>query len=183
MENYFSVNYDTQSLSLNYNGESFEWSLVATSGDLGDFWHSFALADGTLFDINFYQDYYYSEPSLAVYSLEKSQDGLAIVDMNLEERIPLKSAQGDASYFFDNYYKIDSSEKISKKELAIKQIKLLERVQHVTNVNMIECNKCSTIILYDRCDEKITCFCGHTQWVEDCTDYWYDGMENNSEFN
>ena len=32
-------------------------------------------------------------------------------------------------------------------------------------------------------DEEINCFCGETMALSDCPDLYYDGMENNAEFN
>ena len=71
---------------------------------------------------------------------------------------------------------------VNKKELAIKQIKLQEKMQ-ASGVNMVTCGQCGEVLLHDTKDETTDCFCGQTMDLSDCPDYWFSGVENNYEFN
>jgi len=73
--------------------------------------------------------------------------------------------------------------KSTKRQVALLQIELTEKIQALANVNIVECNGCGTILLHDRSKEKLSCLCGKEMYAEDCADYWYSGIENNSEFN
>jgi uncharacterized paraquat-inducible protein A len=73
---------------------------------------------------------------------------------------------------------------MTKRELAIRQIELQERIKALANVNIVECNVCSAIIMHDRNDEEAECFsCGEKVYFNDCQDYWYEGLEDSAEFN
>lgn len=71
---------------------------------------------------------------------------------------------------------------MTKKEIAIEQINLQNQIKNLADINIILCCKCSNVLLCKRDSEKVTCLCGADVNVQDCEDYWYDGLENNSEF-
>ena len=50
--------------------------------------------------------------------------------------------------------------------------------------NIVTCGNCGTILLQEISDETIECFfCGHDMDLSDCPDYWYEGCQDNVEFN
>ena len=69
----------------------------------------------------------------------------------------------------------------TKREIAINQIDLQEKIQKI-GINLVICGNCGTVLLHETKNETIECFCGIME-VCDCPDYWYRGIENNSEFN
>ena len=73
---------------------------------------------------------------------------------------------------------------MNRKELAIRQIELQKRIQEFANINIVECNECSAIIMHDINEEETECFCcGEKVYFNDCQDYWYEGLEDSAEFN
>ena len=70
----------------------------------------------------------------------------------------------------------------TNREIVEKQIELQERIQSF-GFNIIECGNCGTVLLHERGDENIDCFCGRTMDLQDCPDLYYSGIENNTEFN
>jgi hypothetical protein len=73
---------------------------------------------------------------------------------------------------------------MTKRELAKKQIELMDDIRFKANINMVTCGHCGTIILHEMNDEPIDCFsCMSTMEQSDCPDYWYTGCEDSSEFN
>ena len=70
----------------------------------------------------------------------------------------------------------------NKRNIILHQIELQERIQKI-GFNIVTCGNCGEILLHETKDETINCFCGQTMALSDCTDYWYNGMENNKEFN
>jgi len=72
----------------------------------------------------------------------------------------------------------------TKKELALQQIELQEKIQRLANINIVTCGHCGSVLLHERNDELITCACcKHELDQSDCPDLWYNGLENNEEFN
>ena len=70
----------------------------------------------------------------------------------------------------------------TKRELAIKQIELQERVQ-TSGINIVTCGHCGSVLLHELNDELIECACcKHKLDQSDCPDLWYEGCQNNSEF-
>jgi len=70
----------------------------------------------------------------------------------------------------------------TKRELAIKQIELQERIQ-ASGINIVTCGNCGTILIHELKDELINCACCNEILDQcDCPDLWYRGQENNSEF-
>ncbi len=72
-------------------------------------------------------------------------------------------------------------EKPTLRNIVIGQIKLQEEIQRA-GFNIVECGNCGTPLLHRVGEEKIDCFCG-TMSLSDCPDLYYNGIENNSEFN
>lgn len=70
----------------------------------------------------------------------------------------------------------------TSKEIVLRQIELQEKIQSI-GFNVVECGNCGTVLLHERGDEEIDCFCGHTMDLSDCPDLYYNGIENNAEFN
>lgn len=71
----------------------------------------------------------------------------------------------------------------TKRQLAEKQIELQERVIALANINIVTCGHCGSVLLHERNDELITCACcKHELDQSDCPDLWYEGCQNNSEF-
>lgn len=70
--NNFIVDYDKETLVLNYNGETFNWNLK--DGDKGDFWNSFTDSKGILRDVNFSQEDESDSANLSVYNLVEKVD-------------------------------------------------------------------------------------------------------------
>ena len=67
-KNNYKVNYIKRKLTLNYNGEVFNFNL--NDGDVGDFWHSFTTSDNVVKDINFHQESEEVVPNLAIYGVK-----------------------------------------------------------------------------------------------------------------
>ena len=65
---------------------------------------------------------------------------------------------------------------------VLEQIELQEKIQSA-GFNIVECGNCGTVLLHKCGDETIDCFCEHNMALSDCPDLYYDGMENNQEFN
>jgi hypothetical protein len=71
----------------------------------------------------------------------------------------------------------------SKRELAEKQIELQNRVNAVASINIVTCGNCGSVLLHDRMDSEIECACCKSVMdLSDCPDLWYEGCQNNSEF-
>jgi RNase P subunit RPR2 len=85
----------------------------------------------------------------------------------------------------------------TRRQLAQEQLDLMSEIQEKTNINMVTCGHCGTILLhkiktldFKETDEEgeclnniITCFgCKHEISLTDCPDFWYSGMIENSEF-
>jgi hypothetical protein len=71
----------------------------------------------------------------------------------------------------------------TKRELAEKQIELQDRVIALANINIVTCGHCGCVLLHERNDELIECACcKHELDQSDCPDLWYEGCQNNSEF-
>ena len=71
---------------------------------------------------------------------------------------------------------------MTKRELAEKQIELQERVQ-TSGINIVTCGHCGGVLLHELNDELINCACcKHELAQSDCPDLWYEGCQNNGEF-
>lgn len=69
----------------------------------------------------------------------------------------------------------------TKKELAENQIRIQEDMQRA-GFNVVTCGNCGTVLLHRTKTDNIECFCG-TMALSDCPDLYYNGIENNVEFN
>jgi hypothetical protein len=71
----------------------------------------------------------------------------------------------------------------TKRDLAVEQIKLQNRVLALASINIVTCGNCGCVLLHDRMDEEIECAsCKSVMDICDCPDLWYEGCQNNSEF-
>jgi hypothetical protein len=71
----------------------------------------------------------------------------------------------------------------TKRELAEKQIELQDRVIALAKINIVTCGHCGCVLLHELTDEFITCACCKSELEQsDCPDLWYEGCQNNSEF-
>ena len=70
------------------------------------------------------------------------------------------------------------------REKVIEQIRLQEKMQKLSGVNLLTCGNCGTILLHDIKENQVDCFaCGNMIDQSDCPDYWYNGLENSDEYN
>ena len=70
------------------------------------------------------------------------------------------------------------------REKVIEQIRLQEKMQKLSGVNLLTCGNCGTILLHDIKENQVDCFaCGNMIDSQDCADYWYSGLENSDEYN
>jgi len=93
----FIINYDKQTLLLQYEGEEFYFDLK--EGDKGDFWHSFINKNGLERDINFHQEDETQKPSLAIYGLEE-KEGEIYINTSDEEVIEDFEQVGNMKEYF-----------------------------------------------------------------------------------
>ena len=71
----------------------------------------------------------------------------------------------------------------TKRQLAEKQIELQERVIALANINIVTCGHCGSVLLHELNDKPIECACCKHELEQcDCPDLWYEGCQNNSEF-
>jgi len=71
----------------------------------------------------------------------------------------------------------------TKRELAEQQIALQNRVNAVASINIVTCGNCGSVLLHDRMDDEIECACCKSVMdLSDCPDLWYEGCQNNGEF-
>jgi len=71
----------------------------------------------------------------------------------------------------------------TKRQLAEKQIELQNRVLALASINIVTCGNCGSVLLHDRMDDEIECACCKSVMdICDCPDLWYEGCQNNSEF-
>ena len=71
----------------------------------------------------------------------------------------------------------------TKRELAVEQISLQERVISLAKINIVTCGNCGAVLLHELNDETIECACCKQELDQsDCPDLWYEGCQNNAEF-
>ena len=71
----------------------------------------------------------------------------------------------------------------TKRQLAEKQIELQNRVIALASINIVTCGHCGSVLLHELNDELIECACcKHELDQSDCPDLWYEGCQNNAEF-
>jgi hypothetical protein len=72
----------------------------------------------------------------------------------------------------------------TRRELAQKQLELMNDIRAKSNINMVTCGHCGTILLHEINEENIECFgCKSVLDQCDCPDLWYEGCIENREFN
>jgi hypothetical protein len=70
---------------------------------------------------------------------------------------------------------------MTKRELAKKQIELQNKVLALAKINIVTCGNCGCVLLHDTL--SIECAsCKSVMDICDCPDLWYEGCQNNSEF-
>lgn len=70
----------------------------------------------------------------------------------------------------------------TKRELAIKQIELQERSQ-ASGINIVTCGNCGSVLLHEMNTLPLNCACCKAEIDQcDCPDLWYEGCQNNAEF-
>lgn len=69
------------------------------------------------------------------------------------------------------------------KEKVLEQIKLQEEIQKVSNINIVNCGDCGSVLLHKISEsEDIVCpYCGFTSEPCDFPDFLYNGMEISEE--
>ena len=71
----------------------------------------------------------------------------------------------------------------TRRELAQEQLDLMNDIRAKANINMVTCGHCGTILLHEMNEEDIECFgCKNVLDQSDCPDFWYEGCQNNNEF-
>ncbi len=70
---------------------------------------------------------------------------------------------------------------MTKRSKVLQQIYLQEKIQKLSDINIVTCGHCGNVVLHDRDAEEIDCpYCDRVMDVCDCPDYLYSGMEDNS---
>ena len=69
----------------------------------------------------------------------------------------------------------------TSREIAEEQIRLQEQIQSA-GFNVVSCGRCGCVLIHKECETEIECFCGRID-LSDCSDLWYEGLQNNKEFN
>lgn len=70
---------------------------------------------------------------------------------------------------------------MNKREKILKQIELQEKIQRLADINIVTCGHCGNVLLHERNDKEIECiYCETIMDVFDCSDLFYNGMENNT---
>lgn len=69
----------------------------------------------------------------------------------------------------------------TKRDLVINQLELVQEVISKTNINIVTCGNCGSVILHKLEDDTITCYdCKSEMYLSDCPDLFYSGMENSA---
>ena len=107
----YLVDYANKLLTLRFKGETFHFNL--RDGDVGDFWHSFTMKDGTINDINFSQENQNEVPNLSVY--EEVDEGA--VNTNKETYIKKYEQMGDQKIYFEEFIKYAEAVESEKRKM------------------------------------------------------------------
>ena len=76
----------------------------------------------------------------------------------------------------------------TRRELAEDQLDLMNEIRKQSNINMVTCGNCGTILLHEMKlisddENSIECFgCNTKMELCDCPDLWYNGCIENMEF-
>lgn len=72
----------------------------------------------------------------------------------------------------------------TRRELAQVQLDIMNQIRKSSDINMVTCGNCGTILLHYMNEYSIVCFeCMNDMDLSDCPDYWYNGCIENKEFN
>lgn len=76
---------------------------------------------------------------------------------------------------------------MTTRELAQEQLDLMNVIRAKSNINIVTCGNCGTILFHEMKsineDNSIECFgCKTKMELCDCPDYWYEGCIENMEF-
>jgi len=71
---------------------------------------------------------------------------------------------------------------MTKRELIMWQIELMDEIRANANINIVTCGNCGSVILHKTdLEGTITCYdCKSEMDLSDCPDLFYSGIENNS---
>ena len=99
MKDKFTVDYDKKELVVTFEGETFTFDLK--EGDTGDFWSCLTHSNGTIKDINFYQEDHDETPSVALYGVKPNEEGELLIDTSDEILITEHTVTGNPFNYFD----------------------------------------------------------------------------------
>ena len=69
-----------------------------------------------------------------------------------------------------------------KRQIAERQIRLQDEIQKA-GFNIVTCGNCGCVLIHEIGDTEIECLCGVEMSLSECPDLWYEGVQNNEEFN
>jgi hypothetical protein len=98
LKDFAIVDYDSKQLILMFSGEKFTFDL--TLGDIGEFWHGFGTQDGTIYDVNFYQEEPNSYVGVSVYGTMIEEDGMITIDSSNYVEIDIVNTIGNQENYF-----------------------------------------------------------------------------------
>ena len=124
--NTFGINYTDKKLHILFNGETHVFDL--TEGDLPDYWNGFVTKDGREWDVNFFQEDEFCEPSVSVYPAVLV-DGEYEINTSEEHSLQMIAQTGTAKEYFEAW---DNSSIVTLQEGDL--IGGRFRIKKVTNV-------------------------------------------------
>jgi len=126
--NTFGINYTDKKLHILFNGETHVFDL--TEGDLPDFWAGFVTEDNREWDVNFFQEDEFCEPSVSVYPARWIESIKAYeMDTSEEHTLHMIARTGTAKEYFEAW-NADSIVPLKEGDLIGGRF----RVKKVTNV-------------------------------------------------
>ncbi len=99
LKDFAIVDYDLKQLVLTFGGEKFTFDL--TLGDIGDFWHGFETQNGTIYDVNFYQEEPNSYVGVSVYGTMIDEGGDITIDSSNYVDIDAVNTIGNQENYFN----------------------------------------------------------------------------------
>jgi hypothetical protein len=107
--NTFGINYTDKKLHILFNGETHVFDL--TEGDLPDYWNGFITKDGREWDVNFFQEDEFCEPSVSVYPAVWVGDENGSYEINTSEEHSLQmiARTGTSKEYFEAWDNSSSS--------------------------------------------------------------------------
>jgi hypothetical protein len=138
MKNSYIIDYNKKEIVLTWRGEKFLYDL--NDGDIGDFWHSLTLKDGTIKDVNFHQEEG-EVPNFEIWNVITLPDGSLQIDTD-EEYISDYSIIGSPYNYFNpptDWHALKSEAFIVKHEVDAVMVK--HRAMHHKVNALLEANK------------------------------------------